>query len=233
MISTTLDLLQRDMKVFASLSIREALSEISSLIREHIREMDASLDMAVRHLERVIPRGSTILLHSYSSSLIHALPMLKDKKCSLIVTESRPGFEGRVTAGVAADMGLPVRVITDACAADELRKVDSVLMGVDTIELDGSVVNTAGSSLIAMAAHALNVKVYFMGEVRKISISGKPVDLEEYDPSEVWGDPPKGQGIRSLYFDRTSPGFITGIVLEKGIVEPDRIGEIARSMLAF
>jgi translation initiation factor 2B subunit (eIF-2B alpha/beta/delta family) len=233
MISTTLDLLQRDMKVVASLGVREAISEISSLIRGHIREMDASLDMAVKHLERVIPLGSTILLNSYSSSLIHALPMLKDKQCSLIVTESRPGFEGRVTAGVAVDMGLPVRVITDACAAEELRKVDLVLMGVDTIELDGSVVNTAGSSLIAMAAHALSVKVYFMGEIRKISISGKRVDLEEYDPAEVWDDPPKGQGIRNLYFDRTSPGFITGIVLEKGIAQPDEIGEIARSMLAF
>lgn len=233
MISTALDLLHRDALAFASLSSKEALSHLSSLIRRHIKEMDASIDLAVRHLESIIPSGSTILLHSYSSSVIHALPLLKDKGCSLVVTESRPGFEGRVTALSALDMGLSVKVVTDACAADELRGVDLVLMGLDTIELDGSVVNKAGSSLIAMAAHALGVKVYFIGEIRKISLSGRRADLEEYDPAEVWDRPPQGLEVRNLYFDRTPPLFITGIALEKGIFEPDRIGEVASSVSAI
>ena len=233
MISTTLELLRRDMKAFSSFDIQKALSESSLLIKSHVGDMDASLDAAAGRLEKVIAPGSTVLLHSYSSSLIHALPLLKGKGCSLIVTESRPGFEGRATARIAADMELPVRVITDACAADELRKADAVLIGVDTIEIDGSVVGRAGSSLMATAAHALGVKVYFVGEVRKINISGKPACLEEYDREEMWGDHPEGIDAGNLYFDRTPAGFITGIVLEKEIAEPGRIAEIAGSMLAF
>lgn len=233
MISTTLELLQRDIKAFSSLSIRETILGTASLIQGHVREMDAALDLAAMCLERAINPGSTVLIHSYSSSLIHALPMLKEKGCSLIVTESCPGFEGRATARAAADMGIPVRVVADACAADELRKAEAVLMGVDVIEMDGSVVNRAGSSLIARAAHALGVKVYFLGEIRKMNLSGKLVDLEEYDRAEVWDGPPRGIGVKNPSCDRTPAGFITGIVLEEGIEEPHRIGEVARSVLAF
>ena len=73
------------------------------------------------------------------------------QKVLLVVTESRPGFEGRVTAG-GRGHGLKVTLITDACAGHELQRVDVVLMGVDSIEQDGSVINKAGSSLISMAA---------------------------------------------------------------------------------
>lgn len=230
-ISTSLDLLLRDMQTFSSLDIAEARSQIASLIAKHLKEMDAALDKAVEHLDRIIPERSTVLLHSYSSSLIHAFPLLKEKQCSLIVTESRPGFEGRTTAHVAAEMGLKVRLITDACAGHELPSVDMVLMGADSIEPDGSVINKAGSSLIAVAAHTLGIKVYFVGEIRKISFARGEVALEEYDPDEVWENPPHGVEVGNLYFDRTGPQFISGIILEKGAVEPERIRELAGSLL--
>lgn len=230
-ISTSLDLLLQDVQTFSSLDIGEARSQIALLIAKHLKEMEAAPDKAVEHLGRIMPEKATVLLHSYSSSLIRAFPLLREKQCSLIVTESRPGFEGRTTAHVAAEMGLKVRLVTDACAGHELLSADMVLMGADSIEPDGSVINKAGSSLIAAAAHALGIKVYFIGELRKISFTPGGPALEEYDPDEVWENPPSGIEVGNLYFDRTRPQFISGIIMEKGAVEPGKIREIAGSLL--
>lgn len=234
-IPTALELLFRDLRPVAALDldIREIASQVAGIIKRHIKDMASSMDAAVDHLDTIVPENATVLLHSYSSSLIHALPLLRRKKCSVVVTESRPGFEGRVTAQVAADMGLKVTFIIDACAAHVLQRVDAVLMGADSIEQDGSVINKAGSSLIAMAAGARGVKVYFIGEIRKICLDRQYVDLEMYGPEEIWEDPPSGVEVQNLYFDRTPPKFITGIVLETGVVEPYQIRKIARSMVPF
>ncbi|MFY9397457.1 MAG: NUDIX domain-containing protein [Desulfomonilia bacterium] len=234
-IPTTLELLLRDLRPVAALGadVGQSLKQAAGIIGRHLKDMASAMDRAIAHLEGVVPGNATVLMHSYSSSLIHALGMLKKKGCSVVVTESRPGFEGRVTAQVAADMGLKVRLVPDACAAHELKQADVVLMGVDSIEQDGSVINKAGSALISMAAHALGVKVYFVGELRKICIDRQQVDLEAYDPGEVWSDPPPRVEVINLYFDRTAPKFITAIAMETGLVEPYQIRKIARSMIPF
>ncbi|HOI08249.1 MAG TPA: NUDIX domain-containing protein [Deltaproteobacteria bacterium] len=229
-VSTTLELLLRDVAIDAGTGIDQARSGVLSLIRRHVKEMDFAMDRAVEHIDRIVPPGSTVLFHSYSSSLVHALPLLRDKGCTLVVTESRPGFEGRTVARVAQDMGVKVRLVTDAAAGIELRGVHVVLMGSDSVEADGSVINKTGSSLIAMAAHGMGVKVYFVSELRKIRAEGSRAELEEYGPEEVWETAPAGVEVGNVYFDRTAPEFITGIILEEGIAAPEAIREKALFM---
>lgn len=231
-VSTALELLLRDVQAGAARGVEEARSHILSLVRGNIKEMDAAMGKACAHLEGIVPQGATVLVHSYSSSIIHALPLLMDKGCRLVVTESRPGYEGRTVARIAADMGIGVRLVVDAAAGVELGTADLVLLGADSIEADGSVVNKTGSSLIAMAARTLGVPVYFLGEVRKIASGGRRADLEEYGPEEVWERAPGEVEIKNPYFDRTGPGFITGIILEQGIVEPEKIRDVALSLAA-
>jgi ribose 1,5-bisphosphate isomerase len=231
-LSTALELLLRDVLVGAAWGIEDARSQILALVRKNIKEMDNALNRAVAHLDSVVSQGSTVLVHSYSSSLIQALPLLREKGCSLVVTEARPGFEGRTVARIAGDAGMRVRLVVDAAAGMELGNVDVVLMGADSIEADGSVVNKTGSSLIAMAACSLGVRVYFLGEVRKILTGGRCADIEEYGPEEVWEHAPREVEVRNLYFDRTGPEYITGIILEQGIMAPERIREVALSLAA-
>jgi len=232
-ISTTLDLVFRDISSVRSLDGKAALKKIPLIIGHHRQEMDLSAELAVKHLVEILPEGSTVLVHSYSSSVNTALNILKEKNCSLVVTESRPCLEGRKTALSAFDMGLKVTLITDAMAAHALQSVDMVLLGVDSIEQDGSVINKAGSRQIALAAHAEGVKVYYLGELRKICIDEGPVELEEHVYEEVWEEAPVGVLVRNIYFDRTAPRYISGIILEKDIVEPYQIKKIARSLGAF
>jgi len=232
-IATTLELLMRDVRSVRSLDISAAHKKILRIIGHHRQEMELSVEHAARNLRGILQEGSSVLVHSYSSSIHAALNVLKEKNCSLVVTESRPGFEGRRTARIASDMGLRVILITDALAAHALQGVDVVLLGADSIEQDGSVINKAGSRQIAIVAHAASVKVYFLGETRKICIQDYPVELEEHEPEEVWEDAPDGILVRNVYFDRTAPRYISGIILEKGIVEPYQIKKIARTLGQF
>ena len=232
-ISTTLELLLKDVYPLRLLDMGPARKKILRIIEHHRQEMELSAERAAMNLRGIIPEGASVLVHSYSSSINAALKVLKEKDCCLVVTESRPGFEGRRTARIASDMGLRVILITDALAAHALQGVDVVLLGADSIEQDGSVINKAGSRQIALAAHAAGIKVFFLGEMRKICIHDQPVELEEHEPEEVWGDAPDGILVRNVYFDRTAPRYISGIVLEKDIVEPYQIKKIARTLGAF
>jgi len=231
-IPTTLELVLMDLKEVSVLDVKAAVKGICGIIRRHRQEMATSVGLAVRHLNYIIPEGATVLVHSYSSSVLGGLEILSEKQCSLVVTEARPAMEGRMTAKIASEKGMSVTLITDAMAAYAMTDVDAVLLGADSIEQDGSVVNKAGSSLVAIAAHAAGVKVYFVGEMRKISLHNEPVGLEEGAPDEVWHDAPDGILIGNVYFDRTLPRYITGIILENDIVEPYQIRKIAHSMLA-
>ena len=85
---------------------------------------------------------------------------------------------------------------------------------------------------MAQAAHAAGVKVYVIGEMRKISLRNEPVELEEGSPQEVWADAPGAIVVRNVYFDRTLPRYIVGIILENDIVEPYQIRMTAHSMQA-
>jgi ribose 1,5-bisphosphate isomerase len=232
-ISTTLELVLMDLKDVSCLDVKAAGSRICQIVRWHRQEMERSIDSAVRHLNYIIPEGATVLVHSYSSSVISAFDILREKQCAVVVTEARPAMEGRITAKTAAHKGMSVTLITDALAAHALSEVDVVLLGADSIEQDGSVVNKAGSCLVAQAAHAAGVKVYIIAEMRKISLRNEPVELEEGGPQEVWQDAPTGVGVRNVYFDRTLPRYITGIILENDIVEPYQIRMTAHSMQAY
>jgi translation initiation factor 2B subunit (eIF-2B alpha/beta/delta family)/8-oxo-dGTP pyrophosphatase MutT (NUDIX family) len=231
-IPTTLELVLTEIGQMSRLDVKDAGMRICRIIGRHRQEMGRSVDLAAGHLKYIIPEGATVLVHSYSSSVLTALDILQEKQCTLVVTESRPAMEGRMTAKIAAEKGMSVTLITDALAAHAMAEVDIVLLGADSIEQDGSIVNKAGSSLLAQAAHTAGVKVYVIGEMRKISLRNEPVELEEGGPQEVWHDAPNGILIRNVYFDRTLPRYLTGIMLENDIVEPYQIRMTAQSMQA-
>jgi translation initiation factor 2B subunit (eIF-2B alpha/beta/delta family) len=220
-IDTTLELLMRDIPRYRDIS--EAQSGIRALVQWHREELESAVEKSIEHLKDIIPDGAKVLLHSYSSSIEKALLILKDKGCSLVITESRPGLEGRRTATQAAELSLNVELITDASLFHILKDVDIVLMGADGIEKDGTVINKMGSAMIAWCAQALGAKVYILAERRKITLRDEAFPLEEGDPYEVWDSPPSGVSVKNIYFEKVPPACICWIILERGVVKPQEI----------
>ena len=99
-----------------------------------------------------------------------------------------------------------------------VQRADVALVGADTIAADGSVINKAGTYLLALAARDRGVPFYVCFESFKRS--GFPASdavLEKHDLSEL--DPPQLPHIKThnVYFDITPPNLVTAWITEHGI----------------
>jgi ribose 1,5-bisphosphate isomerase len=174
-----------------------------------------------------IKNGDVIMTHCNSSVVISILKEAKrqGKEFEVIVTETRPRFQGRLTAKALAEAGIPVTLIIDSAVRYFMPKVDKVIVGADAITANGAVVNKIGTSQIALAAHEARVRVFVGAETYKFSpstILGELVEIEERPAEEVipLEELPKGVKVANPAFDITPPEYIDIIITEKGIIPP-------------
>ena len=176
-----------------------------------------------------IKNGDLILTHCNSSVVISILKeaKLQGKEFSVIATETRPRFQGRLTAKALVGAGIPVTLIVDSAARHFMPKVDKVIVGSDVVTANGAIVNKIGTSLIALAAKEARVRVFVGAETYKFSPStvlGELVEIEERSAEEVVPkkDLAELKGVRVLNpaFDVTPAELIDAIITEKGIIPP-------------
>ncbi len=163
--------------------------------------------------------SGTLLTHSLSGTVQAALLACKAQIERVYVTEGRPRCEGRTTAQVLAAAGISVTLITDAEAGLFIPSCAAVVVGADSILADGSVVNKAGTLLLALAARSRRprpVPFLALAEQLKIAPFSQP-HLEEMDVSEVLApaDLP-GVDARNIYFDRTPASLVSALITERG-----------------
>jgi ribose 1,5-bisphosphate isomerase len=176
-----------------------------------------------------IRSGDTVMTHCNSSVAISMITEAKHagKEFSVIATETRPRFQGRLTAATLAEHGIPVTLIIDSAARYFMPKVDKVIIGADVVTANGAIVNKIGTSQIALAAKEARVRVFVGAETYKFSPStvlGELVEIEERPPEEVVSkedmEELKGVKVLNPSFDVTPPEYIDLIVTEKGIIPP-------------
>jgi translation initiation factor 2B subunit (eIF-2B alpha/beta/delta family) len=167
-----------------------------------------------------------IMTCSLSHTLIEVFVACRPRIERVYVLEGRPRYEGRTMAQELARAAIAVTVLTDAQAAIFLPQCQCVAVGADSILEDGSVLNKAGTALLAWAAQGYGVPLYVLAETLKISPrrwSDDPIRfaehqewLEEKEASEVWAQAPTGIQVRNFYFDATPAYLIRGWFTEQG-----------------
>lgn len=170
---------------------------------------------------------SVVMTHSHSSTVLSSLTAEAASDRRVIVCEGRPLLEGRRLARELAAAGLDVTLITDAQAGALMAEAEAVLVGADAVLADGSVVNKAGTYLLALAAHDHHLPFYVACETLKVSaerVWGGAVALEEKEPEEVLPEDIPGVSVRNVYFDRTPASLVTAIITEDGVFRPQGIG---------
>lgn len=181
---------------------------------------DAATDATVRAALGHIPPGSRLLLHSSSSTVGRILERLPAASFTAVITEARPGLEGWNVAATLAGRGIRVTYITDAQAGIFMDEVDLVLLGADSVLADGSLVNKAGSRLIALAAREARVPVLVAAESFKCTgLTAEQVELEEKSGSELRPPPVPGVRARNIYFDVTPTHLITAYLSNEPIAD--------------
>jgi ribose 1,5-bisphosphate isomerase len=177
--------------------------------------------------------GAIVFTHCHSSSVTGIMLEAKrqGKNFEVIQTETRPKYQGRITARELVKADIDTTMIVDSAARNFMKEVDFVLVGSDAITSEGNVINKIGTSQIALAAHEARIPFYVVSTLLKFdpaTIHGEYEIIEERSPSEVWLDPPKRLKIRNPAFDITRRDHIHGIISEAGIISPHSIIESAR-----
>ena len=212
-------------------STRELVSVVSQVSSRFLEALESSKEKIASVGSKRILRHSKVLTHCHSSTVTNMLRKAKldGKTFEVICTESRPVFQGRLTAKEMLDAGIKTTLIVDSAVRYFMNEIDLVVVGADAITSEGNVVNKIGTSVVALTAKEARTPFYVVSELLKFdpaTIRGDYERIEERSAKEVWADPPSGLIIRNPAFDVTRREFIHGIVCEEGIISPHSISEL-------
>jgi len=198
-----------------------------------LADFRAAIEIIVEIGSRRISSGTTVLTHCHSSAVSQVFTETKRRGVDfrVICTETRPVYQGRITARELLASGIETTMIVDSAMRSFLKEADLVLVGADAITSEGNVINKIGTSQLALAADEARVPLYVVSTLLKFdpqTIHGEYEVIEERKPEEIWPDAPEGLRIRNPAFDVTRRGYIHGIICEEGVISPHSILEAVR-----
>ncbi len=191
-----------------------------STIAKLLKQLETSKNEIAKVGSRIVKRNSKILTHCHSGEALAIIENSKNKKISVIATETEPLEQGIKTVKELAKNKIPVTLITDSSVAHFMKDVDEVILGSDAIRKEG-IVNKIGTLQVALAAKEFKKPFYVVGNSLKFDTRKKLV-IEERPPKEVHPKL-KGVKIRNPAFDLVPWKYVSAVVTEKGIFKPGKI----------
>jgi ribose 1,5-bisphosphate isomerase len=166
---------------------------------------------------KLIKNKMIIYTHCHSTNVTKSLVYAKrkGKKFEVYNTETRPLFQGRITARELAKNGIKVTTFVDSAMLEAIKCSDIILVGADAILKSGAI-NKVGSAAIAELAHDHRKPVYIVADSWKFS--PRNVEIEERDFHEVWKNAPKKIKIRDPAFEKIDKKYIKGVISEYGML---------------
>ncbi len=206
--------------------------------KEFIHNSEKSLERIGDYGAKRIENGDVIMTHCHSKAAISVMKRAWDmgKGIKVIVTETRPKWQGKITAKELADYGIPVIYVVDSAARHYMKMTDKVVMGADSITVNGAVINKIGTALIALTAKEHRVWTMIAAETYKFhpeTMLGQLVEIEMRDPTEVIPEEelkmwPKNIEVWNPAFDVTPPEYVDVIITERGIIPPSAAIDILK-----
>jgi S-methyl-5-thioribose-1-phosphate isomerase len=163
----------------------------------------------------------------------------------VFVDETRPRFQGRMTAWELNQYGIDHTVICDSASGYFMssEKIDLVILGADRVTKNGDIANKIGTYNLAVLAHHHDIPFYTAfptSTYDPLTLSGKDIEIEYRSSLEVKeatgysSNLEKNQTI-SIYSDNVSfsnPAFdvtpsqlITGYITPHGILKASQLQE--------
>jgi len=160
------------------------------------------------------------------------------KRFQVFADETRPLLQGaRLTTWELQQRGIPVTLICDSMAAQVMRegRVQMVIVGADRIAANGDTANKIGTYGVAVLARAHGIPFYVAAPSSTFDLglaTGASIPIEQRDPREVthgFGKQtaPVGVAVYNPAFDVTPAELITGLITEKGLIQPVNTATIA------
>ncbi|MCL2359526.1 S-methyl-5-thioribose-1-phosphate isomerase [Candidatus Bathycorpusculum sp.] len=198
-----------------------------------LKDLDTSREQTAEIGANRIQNDTVVFTHCNSSTVTHLLAKAKEqgKNFQVICTETRPAFQGRITAKELVEQGIETTFIVDSAVRTFIGKADLVVVGADAITSEGDVVNKIGTGGIAVLAHEARKPFYVVSELLKFdpeTLSGTYERIEQRNPNEIWSQAPAKLIVHNPAFDVTPNRYIHGLICEEGIIAPQTIVEVVR-----
>jgi ribose 1,5-bisphosphate isomerase len=207
---------------------------------EYFKKIAESEERITEYGARELSNCSVIMTHCHSSLVVSILKRVNEIKrgVRVICTETRPKFQGLITARELSKAGLKVTLIVDSAVSSFMKEADAVIVGADAITSRGDLINKIGTAGIAVIAHENGVSFYSAAETFKfdpLTLWGGIEKIEEREPEEVIKpDKLKGVEIRNPAFDMTPARYVTAYITEMGVIPPQSLmNVIMRSGVEF
>ena len=204
-----------------------------SVIKPTLERIEDTRQEIIKNGLPLIKEGTSVLTHCHSSTVVELLKRARQKGINFKVylTETRPAFQGRITAKELTSAHIPSIMITDSEAAflvsrEDKRNVDFVLFGADAITPEGGAVNKVGSYGIALSARQADIPLYIAATLLKFSL--RPIVIEERGEEEIWEKKPRNLIILNPSFDLIPPELITSYICEFGQVRPEKVKTVVK-----
>lgn len=202
------------------------ISEMKNIIKKEGENFKKNRTEVIKKMAQyganLIKPNSIILTICHSHTVIEVLLKAKKKIKKVYCLETRPLFQGRMTAKELASAGLDVTLIVDSAASTVLKECDYFFSGADAFLADGDVVNKIGTNQVSTVCRRYETKHYVVCSTKKFSPAtffGFNEPIEQRNPKELGKKIPKVKVINPA-FDRTHANLIEGIICEKGIFSP-------------
>ena len=214
-------------------SLKEYRVKVSTIGTTIINGSKTNKQKIAEHLKAVSGDADSVFTYSYSGTVADVIRLVGYDY--VVVTESRPMMEGKQLAKELGSEGFKVVLMVDGAAGMYVSAADICLIGADSVQYNGSVINKVGSKLLAYSARDQGVPYYVICDTSKFNVLnylGQSIELEAKTPDEV-SEPLNNVDIKNPYFEVIPPELITGVVTEMGLMAPLDIRQQMESMRKY
>lgn len=215
---------------------QQARVRVIDRIQSFFSYIDESFALIKENAFQILRSYRVFMTHCHSSLVREVLIRIHESsgyKLTVINTETRPLYQGRIMALKLSEAGVKVIHIVDSAASSFLLdprypKPEVIVVGSDGITVKGDLINKVGTLGIAIVAKMAKIPFYVVTQTLKLDLrSMKPnFVIEMRDPSEVWE--PNASELNTAKMEIINPAFdvvpskyITGgYITEKGLLEP-------------
>lgn len=210
---------------------KELLERFETFHQNREKRGNALLSSFNSFLDNYREKPLTIMLISYSTTILKCIKQSKRNDFTFYILEARPLLEGRRTAEKLS-LDFETHLITDSSMGKFIKSVDILLIGIDSILRDGSIVNKIGSHPLACIAADNDKKVFAVGDSYKYNLKshfGKDIIVEDKPIYEVYSKRIKKEKfhVHNYYFDITPSKYLNGIISDLGMLTiPEFLEEV-------
>lgn len=193
-----------------------------------------------KHGTSLLVDGGVYLTLCHSSTIVRLFEAARAKGAyfSLYIAETRPRFQGRITATelLAAgfeDVTMTVDDVAVSLIEGRVGKIDAVFIGADLIN-DKGFVNKIGSLAITTAAKRKHIPVYVLTTLLKYDPKDfSPAMIETRSSEEIWKEAPANLKFYSPAFDYVPYMSNVHIICEDGVVSRRQVKKTTNKRYPF